>query len=240
MTTPWIRSAWWDGFWILSGIPIATALVFASGSVPQPVLMLAAIVLLQTGHLLSPMTLAWSHAGFRQVMSRQRLKYIVVPIAVLLATTVLGVVTGLVFTDVPTDIGLQVRTKSLADFKNPFVLMLAVYTAWNAYHFAMQNFGVLSIYRTKGRTHGLEQRRFDMIFCLTMMGLFTLLSFAKELSLERDALRNWYVLIAASAVVFMLWRETLAESLCLPRVLFILTDALGLVLGFWNGLTGFG
>jgi hypothetical protein len=239
MSPPWIRSAWWDGFWILSGIPVAALLLLASASVPQPVLILLAIVLLQTGHLISPMMLAWSHAGFRQVMSRQRLKYIVVPAAILLATTGLGVVTSFVSTDLHPDIGLSVKIRNPADYKNPFILMLVLYTAWNAYHFAMQNFGVLSIYRNKGRTYGPGQRRVDMIFCLTVTGLSTLLTFARELSLEHDAVRDGYVFIAAVAIVVMLWRETLAGILCLPRVLFIVTDALGLVLVFWQGLTGF-
>ena len=37
----------------------------------------------------------------------------------------------------------------LTDLSNPFSILVWVYMVWNAYHFGMQNFGVLSIYRKK-------------------------------------------------------------------------------------------
>ncbi len=60
----WIRSAWWDGFWILSGLPLGLALLSLPSALPQKTIMLAALVLLQTGHLFSPIFLAWCTAAF--------------------------------------------------------------------------------------------------------------------------------------------------------------------------------
>jgi hypothetical protein len=65
----WIRNPWWDCFWILSGLPIGLALVALS---PTIYLVLALAVLLEHGHSLSPMALAWSHTGFRGVMRQRR------------------------------------------------------------------------------------------------------------------------------------------------------------------------
>ena len=82
----WIRSAWWDGFWILSGLPMGMALMLA----PPVVLLLffTLVVLLETGHSLSPIVLGWSHAGFRQLILAQRKKYVLLP------TMIFGIALG--------------------------------------------------------------------------------------------------------------------------------------------------
>jgi hypothetical protein len=117
--------------------------------------------------------------------------------------------------------------------------MLVVYAAWNAYPFAMQNFGVLSIYRRKSQSYGPGQRRADMIFCIVVMGAATVLTFAPHLRLDRGVIYHVYASMAAVGILFMLWRETLTGAFCLPRILFIFTTAVGLVLVFQQGLWGF-
>ena len=57
----------------MSGLPIGLALAVLS---PTVYLTLALIVLLEHGHLLSPMALAWSHTGFRKVMRQHLAKYV--------------------------------------------------------------------------------------------------------------------------------------------------------------------
>ncbi|MEI4927244.1 hypothetical protein Q8G50_32515, partial [Klebsiella pneumoniae] len=73
----WIRSRAWDSFWILSGLPLGLALLALTGpwyDWPNPqhyghslvlLTFFVASPLLETGHSLSPIALAWSHAGFR-------------------------------------------------------------------------------------------------------------------------------------------------------------------------------
>ncbi len=198
---------------------------------PAVYLILALIVLLEHAHFLSPMALAWSHAGFRQVMLRQPAKYIGAPIAIIVATTAIGAATSL-FTNLHVDIGMRVRVYNLSDYKQPFVMMVVLYWLWNAYHFAMQNFGVLSIYRKKS---GSGSRRLDMAFCLFVQTAASVLVFAPHLGLRHDIVRDLYVPLALAGVLAMLVRETRPS----PRMLFILTDAAGLVLVFWSGLWGF-
>jgi hypothetical protein len=50
---------------------------------------------------------------------------------------------------------------------------------------------------------------------------------------------NAYVSIALVSMLFMFWRETRTRAFCLPRLLFIFTNAVALVLIFWQGLWGF-
>jgi len=236
----WVRTPLWDGFWILSGLPIGLLLLLCLwASTPPAALSPSLLVLLQTGHLLSPIALAWNHRGFRAVIRQQPVKYVLVPALVLLNTTAVGIATGTIFSDFHPRRGLSVKIDPASDYRNPFVMMLVVYSAWNAYHFAMQNFGILSIYRRKSHIYGPGQRRVDMIFCIVMMGAATFLPFAPHLRLDRSVIQYVYASIALVGIPFMLWREMLTGAFCLPRVLFIFTNAVGLVLVFWQGLWGF-
>jgi hypothetical protein len=223
----WIRGPWWDCCWILSGLPIGLGLVMLS---PTVYLVLALTLLLEHGHLLSPLALAWSHAGFRQIIRRHPTKYIGVPVALILAASAIGIATFL-FADLHVNIGLKVRV-NLADYKQPFVIMVVLYWLCNAYHFGMQNFGVLSIYRRKS---GSGNRRADMAYCLFIQAAASFLVFVPHLGLDRDDAWDLYIPIAfASVLAMMLWESRLS-----PRILFILTDAAGLALMFWSGLWGF-
>jgi hypothetical protein len=213
----------------MSGGPIG--LIVAALS-PTIYLVLASIVLLEHAHFLSPMALAWSHTGFRQVMLRRHpTKYIGIPIALILGTTAIGVATSF-SADLHVDIGLNVKVYNLVDYTQPFVIMVVSYWCWNAYHLGMQNFGVLSIYRTKS---GSGSRRLDMTFCLFVQAAASFLVFAPHLGLKYDIMRDLYVSLALSAVLVMMLRETRLS----PRILFILTEAAGLALVFWSGLWGF-
>jgi hypothetical protein len=228
MTSRWIRSAWWDTTWILSGLPIGWGLLMLS---PTIYLVLAVIVLLEHGHFLSPMALAWSHAGFRGLMLRQPIKYIGLPIALILTTTSIGIATTL-FGDLHVDIGMKVRVHDFADYKQPFVMMVVLYWFWNAYHFGMQNFGVLSIYRRKS---GSGTRRADMIYCLGVQAAASFLVFAPHLGLDRGVMRDLYILVALTSFLAMMT----CENRLSPRMLFIGADAVGLALVSLSGLWGF-
>src|ERR1700730_13995561 len=77
----WIRSPWWDRFWILSGLPVGLALLFLP---PQALLVFfTLVVVLETSHSLSPIVLAWTHAEFRRrVVLARPMKFIALPGAV--------------------------------------------------------------------------------------------------------------------------------------------------------------
>jgi hypothetical protein len=165
-------------------------------------------------------------------MRRHPTKYIGVPLALILTTTTIGAATSLWATDLHIDIGLKIRIHNLTDYKQPFVMLVVLYSLWNAYHFGMQNFGVLSIYRRKS---GSGNRRADMTYCLFVQAAASFLVFAPHLGLDRDVARDSYVLSVLAGVLLMMpWENRLS-----PRILLILTDAVGLVLIFWSGLWGF-
>src|SRR5271165_1132388 len=148
----WIRGPWWDGFWILSGVPFGAALTGLSFWLPANVMILWIVLLTQTGHLLSPMALAWSHDGFRANMLRRPVKFVALPIAVLACSTVAGLVgswTLPVLRFDPINFAIAAGPTTWVQFRNPFMSLVALYAAWNTYHFGKQAFGVMSIYRRK-------------------------------------------------------------------------------------------
>jgi hypothetical protein len=169
----WIRNGWWDGFWILSGLPLGLLLLSLSSTFPQKVMMLVALILLQNGHLLSPIFLAWSHRGFRGIMLRHKFKYIVTPLLIVASLTLTGFFASQGFTQYRPDLSLMPQLKGPIDYRNPYVIMIWIYMIWNMYHFGMQNFGILSIYRYKTEPYPQRQRGFDKAFCLASTLLST-------------------------------------------------------------------
>jgi hypothetical protein len=151
----WIRSPRWDGFWILSGLPIGLAL--ASLPPAMGFLFFTAAVFLETGHAFSPIVLAWSHAGLRRIAMDRWVESVAFPL--------------LVFVGV---------------FLIPIYAVFGIYYAWNIYHFGMQNFGVLSLYKRK-QARSPDGRVRDGLLCLGLtafgMGALPLLLFDQRLSL---------------------------------------------------------
>lgn len=261
-TEMWIRSPLWDGFWILSGLPLGVVFLAGigwGGIHPQFIILWTALVM-QTGHLLSPMGLAWTHEGFRRIMRRHAAKYVSLPLGILAGATAVAYGSSFYLPDIrfnPASFSLLVRSTTLAEFKNPFMAMVVIYSLWNAYHFGKQAFGIMSIYRHKANiggahTYGREQRMVDLIYCCVVIWATMLIPFVPPLTKAGHELIGWpahphpfldythdlYIAVALTAIAGMLWQERRA-GFCLPRVLLILTDGLGMIMAFWYGLWGF-
>jgi hypothetical protein len=127
----WVRNPWWDGFWLLSGLPIGIVLILVCPPVPPGRIfaLAAAIMILETGHNVSPVILAWSKPGLRSIVRREWGKHLVLPV-VLLA--------GCLFL--------------------PWSIVFGVYFVWNGWHFGMQLFGVSCLY-AKPRDQDARLRR---------------------------------------------------------------------------------
>jgi hypothetical protein len=145
--------------WLMSGIPIGTALIFLPPS--ARLFCFALFVLLETGHSLSPIVLAWTHRGFRrQLIYTQPGKFLMLPGLVFLAALSIGVATQSGLTSYRLDVPGQLGR--ITDLTNPLPLLAWFYSACNIYHFGMQNFGVLRLMGSK------RHRLVDMGLCLTV------------------------------------------------------------------------
>jgi hypothetical protein len=251
----WIRNPWWDGFWLLSGLPFGVALTGLTTWLPPSVMLLWLVLLTQTGHLLSPMVLAWGHDGFRPLMFRRPIKYIALPTVIVLAAALVGAIAGQHVPNLrfdPNNFSLAAGPTTLAEFKNPFMAMVALYAAWNGYHFGKEAFGVMSVYRQKQGGYDSRQRRIDLVYCCTVVwaamampfipriaeGVHDLIGWPAHPHPFLDNVRYVYLGVAIMLIVAMLVCEWFSGR-SLPRAIFILTDGLGMILIFHFGLWGF-
>jgi hypothetical protein len=230
----YIRGAWWDTSWILSGVPIGISLLAAAAWISPQALILLGAGIIGTAHLVSPICLTWGRSDTRQIALSRPEKFIYLPLALLGLAAACGYTARSTLLRNPFDIPI------VLGYRNPLVILGAVYVVWNAYHFGMQNFGVLSIYRLKQAVRS-DQRLWDKAFCLTNIAAATVIPFIPSLPFGSQLLRpvKWGgVGFFVSAIAVMLLRER-RNGFPLPRVAFIVATALGPFLllwwGFFNG-----
>lgn len=237
----WVRGPIWDSCFLLSGLPIGLALLFVAGRVSPWLVFGFAVISIQLAHTLSPMILAWTHREFRtRVAQRNLWKFVGLPITIGIVSTAGGYASSYLWPlRDPTPLVLQKIV--YASHTDPIFTLGLIYTWWNIFHFGMQNFGVMSIYRAKTSGYPSDQRRFDLIFCCTMawaaMGLGTVhfvANYVRAPILGFQAVRYEYLTIAGIGAAVMLWREWSARRFNLPRLILIFTNA------FTMGLTVFG
>jgi hypothetical protein len=231
----WIRSPLWDGIWILSGAPLAAALLCLS--TPQLYAILFFTVFADVGHSFSPVVLAWSHAGYREIMLARKRKYILLPLVIVIATVGIGGLTTAGFLYYRPDVGFLKQMRGLDNTINsPWLMVIWVYLVWNSYHFAKQNFGVLSLYRMRS---GVGSRAVDKVFSFATTG--TAMAIALPFSFIGWLNARYSVFIctvtAVVAVLWMLWHD-IGWGWCWPRLWLIASDGAALALLWWNPLVG--
>lgn len=157
--------------WLLSGIPIGAALIFLPAE--ARLACFTVFVLLETGHSLSPIVLAWTHVSFRrQAVMAGPWKYIAIPGAVFAVTFAIGITTGLGWTSL---VYGGHNAWRVTDWTNPLPVVMWIYWFWNIYHFGMQHFGVLrlvapSSWRLGGMVACLAVTAFCMAAVPRLMG----------------------------------------------------------------------
>jgi hypothetical protein len=216
MRNIWVRSPWWDGFWLLSGLPIGIVLMLLA---PGMVLPLAvAVMVLESAHVVSPIVLAWTRPELRAIVSREWIKHIAVPAAVM------GGV--LIF---------------------PPAWIAGLYWAWNIYHFGMQNFGVSSLYWRGRRQRALRKwialavTAFGMgvVPMLTqswsvtafMTGLFSFGHWLADIGLSSRVARWHWAFISAVLAVGVAWlllRNGPLSVRLVPQIL-VIRSGIGMV-----------
>lgn len=230
----WIRNPLWDCVWVLSGLPFGAALIGLSNVVPAVLITFWLVTVLQQSHNLSPIVMAWTHRGFRTLMMRRRMKFIGVPIVILGGSLAAGWLSAVLhpyffpFRGTKIDVNMA----RVGEWASPLGLMLTLYFVWNTYHFAKQNFGVLSIYRAKS---GSGRRSIDLLYAVAVHFAVTTVGILMMTPLARRWVIDLCMIAGLMVIVLMLSFETKVS----PRIPFILADASRLVLISFSGLWGF-
>lgn len=233
--TQYIRGRCWDSAWILSGVPIGFLLLAVSMWVASRDILLFSVGVIGTAHLVAPICLAWGRQDIRAIALRWPARFIGIPLGLLGSCAVVGYVASGMPSVTGPDFTSIIAARTL-DYWNPLVILAMVYVVWNAYHFGMQNFGVLNIYRVKRGGNG-DQRIWDKTFCLVNIAAATALPFVPHLPFAPYLFRpmQWgLVALTCGGVAVMLAREGMRDF-SLPRVVFIVATAMGPFLLLWWG-----
>lgn len=251
----WICSRNWDGFWILSGVPFGLALVLLANiaNIRPEIITIYIIIVVQSAHTISPIVLAWGHAGFRRMMVENKRKYIGLPLAIIGLCTLAGWISIELLPDIQFT-GLDGTRLALVTFfekrpwGSPAAWVMVFYMVWNLFHFSKQNFGVLALYQRKsGQIYDVVQRKIDYVFCFGVQTALTLGLFLAIMPPYPAFYTHLLVyLFPLSAGMFILAREgAVTGKYFSPRVIFIFSHTLSLVFagGLWvtaiNGLNHF-
>lgn len=157
----WLRSPAWDGFWLLSGLWLPVLLWLLPAG-PAQLLIMGFTLGGWLAHRFASIWLALSSPAYRPVLRARPGYFFGLPL--LLGAGLLAVVLG------PESLWPGTRLQRFA------ALMLLDYT-FSLYHFAMQHYGVLALYRSR-LPHGQQNRglqRTDWWLCLLVSGALALL-----------------------------------------------------------------
>ena len=164
----WIKSPAWDLVWVLNPLWLAPlVLLLAQGhddvrASPVDGLFFALTVPLWFGHRLSSAWLAYATPAYRPLLATQRLRFVVVPLAIIVACFGLLLAPESVL---PMPLTERVVCFAILDY----VLV--------SHHFAAQHFGLLSLYRARaGRASDAIARRLDRWFALVVGGGFVVVA----------------------------------------------------------------
>jgi hypothetical protein len=228
----WIKCPAWDLVWILNALWLAPlVLLLARGHddvrvSPVDGLFFALAVPLWFGHRVSSAWLAYATPAYRPLLAKQWLRFVLAPIAIVMAC-----------------FGLLLAPESVLPVPlTERVVWLAVLNyLLVSYHFAAQHFGLLSLYRARaGRASEPSTRRLDRWFSLVVGGGFVVVAEALAGSIAfqdrwidpllgaggADAfartLRDGGIVFVVILTALMLRVELRSQRPSLPRVAYVL------------------
>ena len=189
-------------------------------------LFFALTVTLWFGHRVSSAWLAYATPAYRPLLSKQRLRFVVAPLAIVVACFAVLLAPETVL---PVPLVERVIWLAVLDY-----LLLS-------YHFAAQHFGLLSLYRARaGRASEMSTRRLDRWFALVVGGGFVVVAEALAGSIAfqdrwidpllgavgadlfAQTLRNGGIVLVVILTALMLRVELRSQHASLPRVAYVL------------------
>ena len=230
--SPWLRSAGWDGVWMLNALWLAPAVLWLSYGYAEPAasplddLYFVLTALFWIGHRVSSAYVAYCTEAYRPLLRTQPLRFVVVPALVVAACFAILL---------PADDAFPWSRE------DRFVALAVADYVFLAHHFVAQHFGALALYRGRsGRGACRWTRAVDRLFTIVVGGVLVvvadLLSGAVAyqdrwldgrvdpawLASAADDVRAWALVVLAVAAAAMLVAELAAARSSLPRLLYVL------------------
>ena len=163
-TGHWVNSAPWDLFWMFSavwGSALVAAAALAVGSPRVGGILIPLGTLVAGCHSWSTTYAVLASPVLREARARNRVKFSLVPLAVVAGSLALGYAIGATR-------GFP-REFPLTSAQSLWALYLALFWVGHFWHFGNQDFGVLSIYRAKSGQTTLRERKVDKAYAVAMM-----------------------------------------------------------------------
>jgi hypothetical protein len=229
--TRWIKSPAWDLVWMLNALwltPLVLLLARGHDDVrasPVDWLFFALAVPLWFGHRVSSAWLAYATPAYHPLLSKQRMRFVVAPVVIVVACFVVLLVPESVL---PMPLTERVVWLAVLDY-----LLVS-------YHFAAQHFGLLCLYRARaGRASEASARRLDRWFALVVGGGFVVVAEALAGSIAFQdrwidpllgtvgaelfarTLRDGIVVIVTVLTVLMLRVELRSQHPSVPRIAYV-------------------
>ena len=240
--TRWIKTPAWDLVWVLNTLwlaPLVLLLAWGHDDVrtsPVDGLFFALAVPLWFGHRVSSAWLAYATPAYRPLLATQRLRFVVAPLAIIVACFAVLLAPESVL---PMPLTERVVWLAVLDY-----LLVS-------YHFAAQHFGLLSLYRARaGRASDAITRRLDRWFALVVGGGFVVLANALAGSIAFQdrwidpllgesvsdtfarTLRDGSIVVVVIMTALMLRVELRSQRPSLPRVAYVLGVSAIVLFGF--------
>ena len=222
----WLRSAAWDSFWMLSGIWLLGPLwFFRDAPAAQKSVLIVATLVLWLSHRFATTYNAFCTPAYRGLIREQRTRFLIWPMAIILATF------GFVFA--PSSMfPLSGWTK--------IQILGSIFFLYNSYHFGIQHYGVLSIYRIRAsQDHTRWLKSYEKFFCVAVgtisVAIAQICQGAEVVQdsivynvVPRDAFSSAFsvlkvvapILVSVLAAVFYVGEFT-SKRVSLPKVLYV-------------------
>jgi hypothetical protein len=166
----WLRGPVWDICWIWSGLPIGLLLIglVATHQFAVLYLIFALGIVFETGHLISSAVVAWANPGFRAIMKENLIQFVWLPILLFSLCVVIGVITTTGMTSFRPGPHQLMR---ITDWRNPLPIMVWLFWLSVGWHFSMQNFGLVRLYRRRWGSSGWRRTDLAICFAVTMFAM---------------------------------------------------------------------
>jgi len=160
----WIQSPLWDAFWMFSAI-WGCALLFTLDSTigwkRASIILFFGNGLLALYHSWSTTFMVLGSGSMREVRATDPVRYRWIPLAIVVASFAVGIGTGASLSfPASGQFGLELW---------PWILYLSLFWVGHFWHFGRQDFGVLSLYRSRAGQNAPRDRQIDERYCRVMM-----------------------------------------------------------------------
>lgn len=219
----WLRSRAYDLFFLHAGLWTMLIVIPLAGNDVLKPFHFTLGVLFWIGHRLATAYLAFCQQAYQELLVEQRTRFVTVP---LVFTVVVFVMLLIPESILPIPLLYRVLPLAVLDF------------AWEFYHFTMQHYGVVSVYRIRAQQDpgAVQEKRLEKIFCMTVFGggipaavvyhsLVTLSANNADFIIPGWAIQTFRFLAIAFALGFtarMVIKELSIANTSMPKIMYMI------------------